>query len=292
MESLAYSGSFDSFGIKREQYFAPNAKGETFIEVLLRYGQLFQQSKAEMQNSLFGDVNDIEVARPAPPQTEPWPAIEKLNKERSLVGIYLSAHPLDEFDVVLNHMCNTKCEEINRNADYEALSKRSQITFGGIVTSSVEKIAQKSGKPFGIVTIEDYGSPGELMIFADDWAVWESKLKENYTVYITAKCEERWRGSGRMDIKIQSVTQLYDVKNTMLEKITINLNSDSMTDTMVSEMAAIIDAHPGDTDLYMKVYDVETQSSVLLKSHNHGVNVDRKLLLALDNMDNVEYSIN
>ena len=292
MESLAYSGGFDSFGLQREQFFAPNSKGETFIETILRYGQLFQQEKAEMQNSLFGDDNAVEIARPVAPQTALWPSIEKLNKERELVGIYLSAHPLDEYEVVLHHMCNTRCGEIGRDSDVEELRKREELTFGGIVTNVTERFAQKTNKPFGIITIEDFDSSGELMLYADEWLRWKGQVKENYTVYITAKYVERFRGTGRYDLRLQNIEQLYDVKQKRLEKLTLRLNSGDMDETMASEITAVLDAHPGDTALFVQMYDVETQSTLLLRSNGRGVDVDRRLLLALDGMENLDSNIN
>lgn len=117
MESLALSGGFDSFGIRREQYFGLNAKGDTFVETLLRYGQVYQSEQSSMQNSLFGDMGGVEITTPPIPTVEPWSTMELLKKERELVGIYLSAHPLDDYAVVLNHMCNLKCTQIGREMD-------------------------------------------------------------------------------------------------------------------------------------------------------------------------------
>ena len=112
IESLALSGGFDSFGIARESYFGTDSKGSTFIDNLTRYGQLFQMEQQQMRNSLFGDSNAVEVATPPVPQAERWSSIERLNKERDLVGIYLSAHPLDDYKIVLQAMCNTGCNEL------------------------------------------------------------------------------------------------------------------------------------------------------------------------------------
>ena len=292
LESLAYSGGFDSFGLMREQFFAPNSKGETFIDVILRYGQLFQQEKAEMRNSLFGDDNEVEISKPVAPQSAAWPSIEKLNKERELVGIYLSAHPLDEYEVVLNHMCNTKCGEIGRDSDVSELIKREELTFGGIITNVSERFSQKTGKPFGIVTIEDFETSGELALFGDDWARWGGQLKENYTIYVTGKYVERFRGSGRYELRIEKVDQLYDVKQRRLERLTVKINSNDMDDTLASDLSAVVGAHPGETAFFVQMYDVETQTTLLLRSNGQGVDVDRRLLMALKGMKGLEYSIN
>ena len=292
MESLAYSGGFDSFGYQREQYFAVNSKGEVFLDTLLRYGALYQQEQAQAMNSLFGGANEVEIAHPPVPKAERWPAIEKLNRERDLVGIYLSAHPLDEYDVVLNNLCNTHCSEIGRDADKTVLEKREEITFGGIVTKVVERFSQKSGKPFGFVTIEDFESSGELALFGDDWLRWNNMLKENYTVYITAKMTERFRNSGMKELKVQNVEQLYDVKAKRIERLTLMMNAYDITDETVANLTSMIQANTGDTPLFVQINTGGPEDNILLGSKAYKVNVDRKFLQSLAANKSIRYRIN
>ena len=292
MESLAYSGGFDSFGYQREQYFAVNSKGEVFLDTLLRYGALYQQEQAQAMNSLFGGANEVEIAHPPVPKAERWPAIEKLNRERDLVGIYLSAHPLDEYDVVLNNLCNTHCSEIGRDADKTVLEKREEITFGGIVTKVVERFSQKSGKPFGFVTIEDFESSGELALFGDDWLRWNNMLKENYTVYVTAKMTERFRNSGMKELKVQNVEQLYDVKAKRIERLTLMMNAYDITDETVANLTSMIQANTGDTPLFVQINTGGPEDNILLGSKAYKVNVDRKFLQSLAANESIRYRIN
>ncbi|MBR2250773.1 MAG: DNA polymerase III subunit alpha [Prevotella sp.] len=292
MESLAYSGGFDSFGYQREQYFAVNSKGEVFLDTLLRYGALYQQEQAQAMNSLFGGANEVEIAHPPVPKAERWPAIEKLNRERDLVGIYLSAHPLDEYDVVLNNLCNTHCSEIGRDADKTVLEKREEITFGGIVTKVVERFSQKSGKPFGFVTIEDFESSGELALFGDDWLRWNNMLKENYTVYVTAKMTERFRNSGMKELKVQNVEQLYDVKAKRIERLTLTMNAYDITDETVANLTSMIQANTGDTPLFVQINTGGPEDNILLGSKAYKVNVDRKFLQSLAANESIRYRIN
>ncbi|MBO5584650.1 MAG: DNA polymerase III subunit alpha [Prevotella sp.] len=292
MESLAYSGGLDSFGYQREQYFAVNSKGEVFLDTLLRYGTLYQQEQAQAMNSLFGGANEVEIAHPPVPKAERWPAIEKLNRERDLVGIYLSAHPLDEYDVVLNNLCNTRCSEIGRDADKTVLEKREEITFGGIVTKVVERFSQKSGKPFGFVTIEDFESSGELALFGDDWLRWNNMLKENYTVYITAKMTERFRNSGMKELKVQNVEQLYDVKAKRIERLTLMMNAYDITDETVANLTSMIQANTGDTPLFVQINTGGPEDNILLGSKAYKVNVDRKFLQSLAANESIRYRIN
>ena len=290
-ESLAYSGGFDSFGLQREEYFGVNSKGVTFLDSLVRYAQLFQQEKAQMQNSLFGGDDAVEIAQPVVPKTDRWPSIEKLNKERELVGIYLSAHPLDEYSVILNNLCNTHIEEIGRGADMEQLSKREEITFGGIIIAVNERFSQKTGKPFGFVTIEDFEGSGELALFGDDWARWNGLMKENYTIFVTAKCQPRYRNSNLYELKVQNVEQLYDVKAHRLERFTISVDASSVNDQTVSDLVTLVEQNEGSTQLYIELHTAE-QSSVTLHCRNKGVNVDRALLDFIANEENMSYKIN
>ena len=291
-ESLAYSGGFDSFGLQREQYFAVTAKGDLFLDTIVRYGQLFQAEKAQQQNSLFGGMDAIDVVHPIAPKAEKWPTIEKLNKERELVGIYLSAHPLDEYSVVLNNMCNTRCSMIGRNANMTELAKADEVTFGGIVTSVNERFSQKTGKPFGFVTIEDFEGTGELALFGDDWARWNNLLKMNYTVYITAKCQPRYRNNPDMlELKVQKIEQLYDVKQNRLERFTISMDATALDDAFVSELATVIEEHIGNTQLYIQLRTPDN-TVLMLRSKNGGVNVDRTLIDFISSNEKMEFHIN
>ena len=291
-ESLAYSGGFDSFGLQREQYFAVTGKGDLFLDTIVRYGQLFQAEKAQQQNSLFGGMDAVDVVHPIAPKAEKWPTIEKLNKERELVGIYLSAHPLDEYSVVLNNMCNTHCSKFGRNADMQELAKVDELTFGGIVTSVNERFSQKTGKPFGFVTIEDFHGTGELALFGDDWARWNNLLKMNYTIYITAKCQPRYRNNpDLLELKVQNIEQLYDVKKNRLERFTISMDATALDDAFVSELATVIEEHIGNTQLYIQLRTPDN-TVLMLRSKNGGVNVDRTLIDFISSNEKMEFHIN
>lgn len=294
-ESLVYSGGFDSLGQGkgREDYFAVNAKGEVFLDTLIRYGQLYQQAKAEAQTSLFGGFDSIPVTRPTIPSGEKWAVVEKLNKERELVGIYLSAHPLDEFSVVLNHMCNTRCDQLNRDqANLEELAKLEEVTVGGIVTSVSERFSNKTNKPFGIVTLEDFHGVGELALFGDDWARWNGMLKENYTVFITAKCQARFRNNpGNLSLSITNIEQLYDVKKNKLDKITLSIPTASVSEEKLVELSTVLTDYPGETQLFIQLKTPDN-ADILLHSSMEGVNVNAALLNYLDAEENISYRIN
>lgn len=281
-ESLAYSGGFDSFGLYREQYFAPCGKEGSFLDAIVRYGQRFQASKAEAATSLFG-ADDVEIAHPQPSKPELWNTLERLNKERELVGIYLSAHPLDDYEVALKHLCNTQCIDIRgRDTDMEPLSKLQEITFGGIITESTERFSNYSGKPFGIIQIEDYSGTGELSIFDAEWPKWNGMLKKEYLVRITAKCVERYRGSGKFQLNIVNVEFLVDVKNRGITSMTIGIDCDKFDEELEDNLATKLNDNLGQTPLLIRFYNCMDQRGEIVMRSAKSVNVTRKLLDFLD----------
>ena len=298
-ESLALSGGFDSFGIKRESYFATNTKGDTFIETLLRYGQVYQTEQSSMQNSLFGDMGGVEITTPPVPETEPWSTMELLKKERDLVGIYLSAHPLDDYAVVLNHMCNLKCSQVGREMDKKELAKFEELSFGGIVTAVSSRFT-KTNKPFGIVTIEDFDGSGELALFGEEWTKWQSMLQEEYPVYITARCQQRFRNNlDAYDLVIKKIEFLTDVKDKSIDKFTIYIDSTMFKEAAMTDLETMLRSCQGHVPLYFNIHDTEHNTNIEMYSRNVAVDVNKKLLSFLDEMNaqtdeqqSVRYAIN
>ena len=294
-ESLALSGGFDSFGLRREDYFATNAKGEMFLDTLVRYGQTYQQEKAEMQNSLFGMFGDgVEIAQPPVPKNEErWSDIERLNKERDLVGIYLSAHPLNEFKIVIDNLCNTSCTEL---ADIGSVSDREDVALGGIVTA-VRTGFSKNGKPFGIITLEDFDGSGELPLFGENWGQYSGMFSIGASVYVVGKIRPRFQynNDGPKELKVSRVEYLQTVKENAIDRITISLITDPglLDEQIVTELNELISEHPGKTKLFFQLRDSLGKNHVLLRSPKRGVDVRYTLIDYIESHPNVmDYKIN
>ena len=291
-ESLALSGGFDSFGIRREDYFAKNPKGETFIEMLCRYGQLYQQEQAEMKNSLFGMFGEgVEIAQPQPPKNDiRWSDIERLNKERELVGIYLSAHPLDEYKIILDNLCNTKCTEL---ADIAKLADREDVILGGIVTAQKTGFT-KTGKPYGVVTIEDFDGSGEIFMMGEEWGQRAGMFSIGASVYVTGKVKSRfmYNENGPKDLKIGGVEFLQTIKERAIDRITISLMTDHVNDELVNDLTELINENPGKTKLFFQLRDSSGKHHVLLRSKREGIDVKNKLIDYINTHDGLAYSIN
>lgn len=288
LECLALAGGFDSFPeLKREQYFAVNTKNEVFIETLVRYGNRYQADKAAAVNSLFGGENVVDIATPEIPQAERWSDLDRLNKERDLVGIYLSAHPLDEYAVVLEYVCNTHMAELE---DKTALVGR-EITMGGIVTS-VRRGISKNGNPYGIAKIEDYSGSAELPFFGNDWVTYQGYLGERTFLYIKARCQpKQWR-QDELELKITSMELLPDVKEKLIEKITILIPLGVLNKALVTELAELTKERPGTTELYFKVTDPESKMTLDLVSRPVKLSVGRGLISYLKERPELDFRIN
>ena len=290
-EALALSGGFDSFGIRREDFFALNAKGESFVEIVMRYGQLYQTEQQQAQASLFGDFGALEIQTPTLPKSEErWSDIERLNKERELVGIYLSAHPLDEYKIVLDNLCNTRCDEL---ADVNSLSNREDVTLGGIVTA-VRTGFTKTGKPFGIVTLEDFVGSGELPLFGETWGDKSGFFTVGASVYITGKVRPRfsYNPDGPKDLGITGVEFLQTIKERAIDRITISLTSELLNDQVVTELGELIAANPGKTNLFFQLHDLSGKNHVLLKSTSTLVDVKSELIQYIEQSPALDYKIN
>jgi len=204
------------------------------------------------------------------------------------VGIYLSAHPLDEFRIVLEHLCNTRCDEL---ADVNQLKNREDVTIGGIVTA-VRTRFDKRGMPCGFVTIEDFKGSGELALFGNDWGTWSGWFTEGASVYITAKVTPRFAYSDIMSLKVQNVEYLQSVKDRAIERITISLSTSQLDDTVVTELTELIAASPGKTQIYFLLHDAAGKNHVLLRSASKTIDVRRELIDYIEQTDALSYKIN
>ena len=289
-ESLALSGGFDSFGIDRERYFAQNEKGENFFDTLLRFGQAYQVSKQQASNNLFSMFADeeVEIATPKIPECERWSDIERLNRERDLVGIYLSAHPLDNYAVVLENLCNTKCPEV---ADKKELMDRGDITVGGIVTNVRESMTKK-GKPCGFVMLEDFEGSGEIALYGEAWGRWRGMFSIGASVYIKAQITQMYAGSNFYDFNISDIQYLQTVKDKRIEKLTIVIDSHKISTTLVTDLCQKLSADPGPTHVYVQLDSIEDRRSITMRSKGMSVNVTKDLLSFIKENEALEYHIN
>lgn len=290
IESLALAGAFDAFSseIKREQFFGLNSKGEVFIDQLIRYGNKYQTDKNLAQNSLFGGDTSFDIARPEIPVVDRWSDLELLNKERELIGIYLSAHPLDEYQLILNHVCNIGVGELE---DKEALGVNKEVVCGGLVTSVREGITKRN-TPYMIVKIEDFTGSGEIALFGDDYINFSKYGRQGLYLFIRGKIQGRVYNPEQLEFKINSIDLLPQVKDKLIDKLTITLPLHDMNMQMIEDLIGLIKDKPGNSLLYFEVIDGEKNMKVDLFSRSLKVEVSKSLIEYLSNSENLLFKVN
>ncbi|MDR1437155.1 MAG: DNA polymerase III subunit alpha [Candidatus Symbiothrix sp.] len=287
LEALCLSGAFDNFPeAVREQYFAENGKGEIFTEILTRYGNKFQQDKNSAQNSLFGGIDAILISKPDIPKATPWSNIERLNKERELVGIYLSSHPLDDYYVTLKYVCNLGMNDF-KNAKTSQINKK--LTVGGIVTNVREKYT-KNNKPYAVIQIEDFSGSGEIAFFGDEFVKYVNYLRPNMYLFIKGTFTPRKYNEQEVDFRIESIRQLADIKETEQVSFTVSLPLSKIDEKLTADLSAYIKDNPGNTPLYFKIEDPEKQIAVNLVAENQKILLNKRIINYLED-NQIEFTV-
>ena len=287
IESLALAGAFDNFHVQRESFFVDNGKGETFLDVLVRYGNKYQTDKATAANSLFGDENFVAIAKPEIPHAERWSDLERLNKEKDLVGIYLSAHPLDEYRIILQYVCNTGMVELN---DKETLVGR-EVLAGGIVTGFREGTT-KTGNPFGILKVEDFTGSGEIALFGQDYIEYSKYGKPGMYLLISGKMEARKYNDKIFDFRISFIKLLPNEKDKLIENIRITVPIHDLDEPMINELSTLIKNNPGNSLLYFRVVDGSNNIALNLFSQNVRLKITKELIDYLSESETIDFKIN
>ncbi len=273
LESMALAGAFDDFKeIKREDFFEQNARGEVFSDTLMRFGQRYQASLQEMQNSLFGALGGVEVATPAIPNAEPWSQLERLNRERDLVGMYLSAHPLDPYYMEVTYGCDAPLAEVtnfNNQLDRE-------ITLGGLVVDFQTRFGKK-GNQFGIMKIEDYSGSFEFMLFGNKFVEYKNFGTLGLAIVVRGAFEKGYGDVVRFNV--HSVDLLDNLKGKMVKNLVITLSDEDLNnvDFLRQHLGA-----EGDNccELFFRLRDHANGKYVMLRS-NRLIAVDKRLMDAL-----------
>ncbi len=288
IEALALAGAFDSLpGIHREQFYAVNNKGEEFLETLIRYGSKYQQDKQGAMTSLFGDDTSFQITRPEIPQAARWSDLERLNKERELIGIYLSAHPLDAYEFILKDVCNA---DTVRLQDLEELNGM-DITFGGIITA-VREGQTKRGSPYTIFKIEDYVGSYEIALFSEDSVNFGRYARIGLSIYIEAKVQPKRYRENELEVKINTINLLSEVKEKLVSKITLQIPLSKLNDTTVAELSALMKNNSGNSLLYFQIIGEERHMNIQLFSRPTRIRVNKHLVDSLRDDLNIDFKIN
>ena len=251
----------------------------------MRYGQRYQNEQNNAQQSLFGGGGHVDIQRPVIPACADWSQLEKLTKEREMVGLYLSAHPLDDYKIIIDHMCKTQLSELE---NLEAL-KGQEIAVAGMVVG-VQNLMTKTGKPWGRFKLEDYNGAHEFALFGKDYENFRKYLFADYFLFVRGKVQPKPYNDKELEFKIVSMVQLQELRDTMIREMNILLPIEELTETLIRELSDRVRKSKGNTLLRVNLVDRKAQVSLSLFSKSHKISLSPELVDYLDDNE-IHYSI-
>ncbi|WP_348812891.1 DNA polymerase III subunit alpha [Flavobacterium maritimum] len=275
LENLALAGGFDSFlGTTRAQYFHDDGDGITFYEKAIRYGSKFQENENSSQVSLFGDTSEVQIAEPVVPPCEDWSTMEKLAKEKEVVGIYISGHPLDDYKFEMKHFCNARLEALK---NLEAHVGKT-LAFGGIINNVQHRVA-KNGKGWGMFSLEGYDESYEFRIFGEEYLKFRHFLIQNNFTYMKVVVKEGWadketgkKGEPRMQFML--IQYLQDVLPTFAKKLIVLLNINDLQTEFIHRLSHLFQENKGDNTVTFEIMELEKIKRIIETTSDFGENDD------------------
>ncbi|WP_435182292.1 DNA polymerase III subunit alpha [Cellulophaga omnivescoria] len=287
-ENLTLAGGFDSFGdTHRAQYLHDEGDGITFLEKVMKYGSKFQESQNSSQVSLFGEASDVQIPEPVVPPCEEWGTMEKLRKEKEVVGIYISGHPLDDFKSEIKSFCNSGIAAVHNMEQYV----NKELSIAGVITDVQHRVS-KNGKGWAMFSMEDYTDSYDFRIFGEEYLKFRHFLMISSFVYVKLFIREGWTNKdtgkkGDPRLQFNSFMLLQDVMEQYAKKLTIKLNIDTLKEEDVFNLKKTLnsDEQEGKHPLKFEVYEMQEQIKVDLSSRKQKINITTQLLAELEEQD-------
>src|SRR6056297_943888 len=291
-ENLALAGGFDSMGDShRAQYFHNEGDGITFLEKVVKYAAKFQENENSAQVSLFGEASDVQIPEPTVPPCEAWGTMEKLRREKEVVGIYISGHPLDDFKKEIKAFCKNTVSDFSRLEEHV----NRELTVAGVITDVQHRVS-KNGKGWGLFTLEDYNESYELRIFGEEYLKFRHFLMINSFVHVRAYVREGWvnRDTGKKGdprLQFNDFKQLQDVMDAFAKKLTIKLNIDRLQEQRIQTLKDTLTLHKGDHPISFVIYEMQEESNLKLSSRKQKVKINSEMLSELE-AHKIHYKLN
>lgn len=294
-EALAYSGGFDTIGdCNRSQFFIPDKNELSYIENLIRYGNLIQNERNMAQQSLFGSAQQIAIQKPKPVPSEEWPAIVKLDFEKSLIGIYLTAHPLDDYKLEIDSFCTKDFDLTMLETDIAAFKNR-ELVVAGMVAEVTERINSK-GNRFSIMTFADYHGQAKFFFYGNDYVNYNKFCQKGLFLMIRGKVQARFQRNDdqpeTLEFKAQQIELLQEVRINRVKKIVVEVPLQMVTESFIEEFSDLCTKNKGQTQIEFRIYDHEAKTTIDLFSRNIRVSPDDKLIDYLNNKEGLSFKIN
>jgi len=283
MESLVLGGALDLFeDTPRSIFYAPSEKYDTFLEHMLKYGNAYQNQRAQSANSLFGDSEDAMIPEPKLPAAPHWSLIEKLTREKEVTGIYISGHPLDDYRIEVQNFVTCSLDKIDN-------FKGQNVNVAGIITSAQHRV-NKKGNGWGLFILQDYNNSIEFPLFTEDYQKFKHLLEVGAVLYIKGNMQKRWN-SEEFQLKLKEVRQLDSIGTEMTESITIKLPLERINKELVDDIDNLCATHKGKHKLKMVFIDKANKVSLDLLAPDTLVNADSDFIGELDRIG-LRYKVN
>ena len=297
LESLLYSGAFDSFGYSRKRYTQPTRSGDTFLDALMKYADLYNRDKMNSSVSLFGEMEETKPQRPEMPEetvSEDDGTMELLKREKELVGMYLSAHPLDRYAYELENFTSCTLAEIPdiiTKCDRDKV--KTNIAVAGYITN-VQLLTSKTGSPWSKTVIEDFSGSYEFAMFGKDHETFMPYLQMFTPVYIEGVVEEKYyvrpedrkiKGNPPYAFKIKKISLLGNVANSLLKSFVIKIRTPMLNSTFRERLINLVKSNRGTIPLSMILYDPVTEYNIEFMSRKYKVAVSNPFVNDLKDMD-------
>jgi DNA polymerase-3 subunit alpha len=288
LESLAMAGALDNLDkIERHRYFAVyEGTNSTFIETLIRYGNKVQSEKSTRQISLFGDQSDFAIQHPNIPDGLPWTNIQKLNKEKEFIGIYLSAHPLDQFKVEFRAFTTHKLSDLSNP---EPL-KGKKISIGGIVNNVKQAVTSK-GTPYGTMDLEDFTGSFSFSLFGKNYLEYSKYFVTGYSLLVRGSFQPRQFGdSNQLEFRVERIEMLSDLKD-KINNVMIILDIDRINTEFITDIQSLAEKNRGKVRMTFQIRDLTEHIKVEMFSRKFTISLNDEIIDYLENSEEIEYHL-
>jgi DNA polymerase-3 subunit alpha len=285
---MAVAGAFDCFGtITRAQYFALDTRGSSFIESLIRYGNNAKTIKQSSRQTLFGESGGFDLVKPEPSVCPDWPKLEKLNREKEVIGIYLSSHPLDDFRLEISTFATATLADLQNLKDYTDR----EVVVAGMVTDTKNGIG-KNGKPYGSITLQDYTDSFRFMMFDKDYLDNSKFFITGYYLLVKGRVQKRKYRDDELEFSIKKINLLSSVKDELIKSVTLKISTENIDNEMINELKELIRENKGETELRFLFLDTDDRISLPMFSRTQRVRLNNEFISYLDDHPGIEYKVN
>ena len=287
LESIAYSGGFDSFSIYRSQLFDKIDSDLNYLERMMKFGAKLQLEKNSNQISMFEQNESSSLEPPVLPSVDKWKTMDLLSKEKEVVGVYISGHPLDDYKIEIETFCNSNISNLHDMENYKDKTLKLAV-----VVTEVEHRESKNGKKYAVVHVEDYFDSYKLMLFGNDYTTYKNLLEESWMLFIKGIVQNRkWGDTDQLEFKIVSMDLISELMNSESRNLTISLSIDNIKNEMIEKVTKDLSENKGIHSLIFRIEDNVNKYSVDLLSRNTKVDLNKDLLNNLKEINGVNLLI-